>query len=68
MCLLMQGEMLNMGPLGRRFISGALRLPVRLVTTLGLFAVTLSEELTLLLSVLLGLFSGWVVVFVWSAL
>ena len=51
-CSLMPGERLNLGPLDRRLISWALRLLVRSVTRLGLFVVTLSEELVLLLSVL----------------
>ena len=62
MCSLMPGERLNLGPLDRRLISRALRLLVRSVTKLGLFVVTLSEEVVLLLSVLFKL----VVVFLWS--
>ena len=48
-------ERLNLGPLDRRLISWALKLLVRSVTRLGLFVVTLSEELVLLLSVLFKL-------------
>ena len=62
----MPGERLNLGPLDRRLIYWALRLLVRSVTRLGLFVVTLSEELVLLVSVLSELFSGSLVVFVWS--
>ena len=39
---------MNLGPLDRRLISRALRLPLRSVTKLGLFVVTLSEELVTL--------------------
>ena len=48
----MPGERLNLGPLDRRLISWALRLPVRSVTRSGLIVVMLSGELVLLLSVL----------------
>ena len=65
-CSFMPGERLNLGPLDRRLISWALRLLVRSVTRLGLFVVTLSEELVLLVSVLSELFSGSLVVSVWS--
>ena len=61
-CSLMPGKRLNLGPLDRRLISWALRLLVRSVTRLGLFVVTLSEELVLLVSVLSELFSGSLVV------
>ena len=54
-CSFMPGERLNLGPLDRRLISWALKLLVRSVTRLGLFVVTLSEELVLLLSVLFKL-------------
>jgi len=61
-CSFMPGKRLNLGPLDRRLISWALRLLVRSVTRLGLFVVTLSEELVLLVSVLSELFSGSLVV------
>ena len=54
-CSLMPGERLNLGPLDRRLISWALRLPVRSVTRSGLMVVMLSWELVLLLSVLFKL-------------
>ena len=65
-CSFMPGERLNLGPLDRRLTSWALRLLVRSVTRLALFVVTLSEEVVLLVLVLVELFPGSVVVFVWS--